>query len=93
MPRPHWSNWDAIEETEEVLPGIWSVSTASHGGLILSGERQEAMPEALPSGSVASIGGARSPFWRHDPIVGYIHRGSWDGGNAIIDYSVQLQAW
>jgi len=47
MPRPHWSNWDAIEETEEVLPGIWSVSTASHGGLILSGERQEAMPEAL----------------------------------------------
>jgi len=47
MPRPHWSNWDAIEEAEEVLPGIWSVSTASHGGLILSGERQEAMPEAL----------------------------------------------
>ena len=47
MHRPQWSNWDAIEEAEEVLPGIWSVSTASHGGLILSGERQEAMPEAL----------------------------------------------
>lgn len=47
MPRPQWSNWDAIEEAEQVLPGIWSVSTASHGGLILSGERQEAMPEAL----------------------------------------------
>ncbi|MGE4404387.1 DUF7007 domain-containing protein [Pseudomonas sp.] len=46
-PRPEWSNWDAIEEAEELLPGIWSVSTASHGGLILSGERQEAMPEAL----------------------------------------------
>ena len=46
-PRPQWSEWDAIQEAEEVLPGIWSVSTASHGGLILSGERQEAMPEAL----------------------------------------------
>jgi hypothetical protein len=46
-PRPQWSDWDAIQEAEQILPGIWSVSTASHGGLILSGERQEAMPEAL----------------------------------------------
>ncbi|WP_233203703.1 hypothetical protein [Novosphingobium sp. HII-3] len=47
MPRPQCSEWDAIEEAEEILPGIWSVLTASHGGLILSGERQEAMPDAL----------------------------------------------
>lgn len=47
MPRPQSSKWGAIEEAEEVLPGIWSVSTASHGGLILSDKRQETMPEAL----------------------------------------------
>lgn len=47
MPGPQCSSWGAIQEAEEILPGIWSVSTASHGGLILSDERQEAMPEAL----------------------------------------------
>lgn len=47
MPRPQSSIWDTIQEAEEILPGIWSVSTASHGGFILSGARQEAMPDAL----------------------------------------------
>ena len=31
-------------EAEEILPGIWEVSTPSHGGFVLSEERQAAMP-------------------------------------------------
>lgn len=46
-PRPQSSIWGAIQEADQILPGVWSISTPSHGGLILSDERQEAMPDAL----------------------------------------------
>lgn len=46
-PRPSTSIWGAIQQADEIAAGIWSVMTASHGGIILSEERQEAMPEAL----------------------------------------------
>ncbi|WP_103727301.1 hypothetical protein [Novosphingobium sp. HII-3] len=46
-PRPSSSIWGAIQEAEQILPGIWSVSTPSHGGLIVSDERQEAIAEPL----------------------------------------------
>jgi hypothetical protein len=36
--------WDAPQTAEQRLPGISSVSTASHGGFVLSDERQAAMP-------------------------------------------------
>ena len=39
--------WGAPQTAEQILPGVWEVGTSSHGGLILSPERQEAMPEAL----------------------------------------------
>lgn len=47
MPRPIGSIWGAIQSATELAPGIWSVSTASHGGLIISEERFNAMPAAL----------------------------------------------
>ncbi len=45
--RPVASPWGVIEQAEQLLPGIWNVVTASHGGLILSVARQAAMPAAL----------------------------------------------
>lgn len=47
--RPSNSMWGAVQTADQVLPGIWSVTTASHGGLILSLERRKAMPDALGS--------------------------------------------
>lgn len=46
-PAPAHTIWGAPSASDEVLPGIWKVSTSSHGGLVLSQERQQAMPEAL----------------------------------------------
>lgn len=46
-PRPTESLWGHVQTAEEVIPGIWIVSTASHGGMVLSDERQAAMPDAL----------------------------------------------
>ena len=54
--RPQTSPWGNVERAEQILSGIWSVSTASHGGLILSEGRQKAMPASLAlEGSVAKI--------------------------------------
>ena len=41
------SPWGPIEESEVIAPGIISVTTSSHGGLMLSEERQKAMPDHL----------------------------------------------
>ncbi len=45
-PRPTYSMWGPVQHAEELAPGIWEVSTAGHGGLILSPERLAAMPES-----------------------------------------------
>ncbi len=41
------SPWGPIEDSDEIAPGIVSVTTSSHGGLMLSPERQAAMPVHL----------------------------------------------
>ena len=46
-PAPEHTLWDAPRTAEQRLPGIWSISTTSHGGFVLSDERQAAMPEPL----------------------------------------------
>lgn len=46
-PRPTYSPWGSPQDTKEIAPGIWSVSTSSHGGFILSRERVDAMPREL----------------------------------------------
>lgn len=45
--RPDDCMWGEIDFAVELVPGIWAVSTPSHGGLILSDQRQQAMPETL----------------------------------------------
>ncbi len=45
--RPQSSPWGAIQSACQIAPGIWEVSTASHGGIILSQERYDALPAAL----------------------------------------------
>ena len=47
VPCPQHSIWGAIQAAEQILPGIWQVHTASHGGFILSDSRQAAMPGSL----------------------------------------------
>lgn len=44
---PRETLWGAPQTATQLLPGIWEVHTASHGGMILSDERQAAMPAAL----------------------------------------------
>ena len=46
-PAPVTTLWDTPDMATQRLPGIWSVMTPSHGGFVLSDERQAAMPEAL----------------------------------------------
>ena len=46
-PRPQSSPWGAIQSARQIATGIWEVSTASHGGIILSQERYDALPAAL----------------------------------------------
>lgn len=50
-PSPSHSIWGSIIMAEEFLPGLWVVTTASHGGIMLSAPRQAAMPEALRLGT------------------------------------------
>ena len=44
------SPWGAIQDEREILPGIVSVSTAGHGGIIVSAERLEQMPDYMRVG-------------------------------------------
>ena len=44
---PTWSPWGAVQHAREIAPGIVSLSTAGHGGMVLSPERRAAMPPAL----------------------------------------------
>jgi hypothetical protein len=46
-PRPTHTPWGNADEAEQIAPGIWRVSTPSHGGFILSAERRAAMPAYL----------------------------------------------
>jgi hypothetical protein len=49
--RPTGSPWGGIHDAKEYAPGIWRVSTASHGGFIISDEREAAIPAHLKSGA------------------------------------------
>lgn len=42
--RPRSSQWGEVQHASEMAPGIWHVSTAGHGGIVVSGERLAAMP-------------------------------------------------
>jgi hypothetical protein len=44
---PRYSIWGPIQHCEEFAPGIWSICTATHGGLILSPARQSELEERL----------------------------------------------
>lgn len=41
-PRPTHSPWGAVQDADQVMPGIWSVGTSSHGGFQVSAERMAA---------------------------------------------------
>ena len=48
MPKEGGSSpWGAIQDVSTILPGMWWVSTASHGGIKLSLERQQQIPATL----------------------------------------------
>ncbi|SDK43538.1 DUF7007 domain-containing protein [Bradyrhizobium ottawaense] len=46
-PCPARSPWGAIQTKRELAPGIWSVSTAGHGGIKLSRERNAGVPDYM----------------------------------------------
>lgn len=39
--------WGTPDQIEELAEGIWQVSTPSHGGIVLSEDRAEMLPEGL----------------------------------------------
>ncbi len=47
VPKPMGSPWGHIQDADQIAPGIWSVSTASHGGFYLSQQRMAALPDYL----------------------------------------------
>ncbi len=47
------SPWGTIDGVTDILPGMWFVSTPSHGGIKLSLERQKQIPEYLRTGKRA----------------------------------------
>lgn len=53
-PRPIHSPWGAVQTANELAPGIWDVSTAGHGGLMLSprAQRRRSGLHARPGGPV-----------------------------------------
>jgi hypothetical protein len=51
-PAPVHTLWDTPDMATQRLPGVWLVKTPSHGGFVLSDERQAAMPEALRFDSI-----------------------------------------
>ncbi|MEP9403819.1 DUF7007 domain-containing protein [Sphingomonas silueang] len=77
-PRPDHSPWGPLQTADQRLPGIWHVTTASHGGFLLSDERQSAMPALLRRDDAASeedvdwtrVMLAFEPEWRatRDPL-------------------------
>ena len=52
-PAPVTTLWGTPDTAEERLPGVWHISTPSHGGFVLSDERQAAMPGSLRLESVS----------------------------------------
>lgn len=46
-PAPVVTLWGTPDTTDQRLPGLWHVTTPSHGGFVLSDERQAAMPASL----------------------------------------------
>jgi hypothetical protein len=44
---PTRSQWGAVQDAEELAPGMWQVSTASHGGIKLSRERNADVPKFM----------------------------------------------
>jgi hypothetical protein len=55
-PVPTSCPWGNIECAAEIAPGWWSVTTASHGGFVLSTERLAAMPPEHLSRTFGSQG-------------------------------------
>jgi hypothetical protein len=46
-PVPTHCPWGKVEFPAEIAPGIWTLSTPSHGGIVVSAERRAAMPAQL----------------------------------------------
>ncbi|ASN83209.1 DUF7007 domain-containing protein [Deinococcus ficus] len=45
VPKPTHSPWGTVQRASEVVPGVWSVSTAGHGGLFIAPELNAQIPE------------------------------------------------
>lgn len=43
--RPTYSTWGKVQDAEQIMAGVWLVSTSSHGGLIVSPERLKVIPK------------------------------------------------
>jgi hypothetical protein len=92
-PCPARSPWGPIQTKSELAPGIWSVSTAGHGGIKLSRERNAAVPAYMrreggwyEEDCEWSIAAVVHPigFTRKCPTEGNPDRTEWDIANETL---------
>jgi hypothetical protein len=103
-PCPARSPWGAIQTKRELAPGIWTVSTAGHGGIKLSRERNAVVPEYMRSKGgwyeedcQWAIAAVVHPigFTRVCPTEGNPDRTEWDIANETLRhwYPVEYEQW
>ena len=56
MPKITTSPWGKVQDQREIADGITKVSTASHGGLLLSPERYAKMPASMKATAYSGEG-------------------------------------
>lgn len=90
---PQETPWGKSELAREVVPGVWRVSTASHGGFWLTPERLSEMPAVLREGTAGempwSVTDQRAGWFEEDLEAFRVvlvfcvgeHVGAWPNGN------------
>ena len=70
-PAPEMTRWGKPVTSSQRLPGIWRVMTPSHGGFVLSEQRQAAMPAALRLDIELSLATGTVKSWRPERWEAY----------------------
>lgn len=81
-----WGQWDSIRE---VIPGVWRVSTAGHGGYWVAPDRLAKMPAVLVVGPADAPG--EKPFSVDDQRAGWFEEDQ-EAGRVVVAFCVGADA-
>ena len=68
MSIPKHTPWGRTEHAQELAPGIWSVSTASHGGFYLDSRALDRIPQNHQA-YAAQWSHGRGPNWFEEDVA------------------------